>query len=276
MNIFKTLFGTKRSNPVVNSPSKEDEDLEAVEILFQEKKVQAIHLAHNTGFKSLSKLGGQPDVDPSFQWPSWKGRPMSFLAQIDLSSLPRLSGFDKLPASGLLSFFYDQEQSTWGFDPNDLGSWKVIFHENTQSLSRAELPPELPSESIFREFPLSASIRTTYPSLERIGIDCRAYPREVFDIEDNLRQKSRPEGPEHQIGGYPNPVQGDTMELEAQLASNGLYCGDSTGYKDPKASALAPGSKDWLLLMQVDTDETAGMMWGDCGMLYFWLRIQDL
>lgn len=39
------------------------------------------------------------------------------------------------------------------------------------------------------------------------------------------------------------------MELESQLASNGLYVGDGRGDKD--------------------------MMWGDVGRLYFWVREAD-
>ena len=38
---------------------------------------------------------------------------------------------------------------------------------------------------------------------------------------------------------------------------------------------LAPGEKDWRLLLQVDTDEQLGLMWGDCGLIYFWIREQD-
>jgi len=66
------------------------------------------------------------------------------------------------------------------------------------------------------------------------------------------------------------------MELESQLVSNGLYCGDETGYNDPRAAALAEGAADWVLLLQVDTDDDAGMMWGDCGLIYFWIRREDL
>jgi len=66
------------------------------------------------------------------------------------------------------------------------------------------------------------------------------------------------------------------MELEAQLASNGLYCGDSTGYRDPRARVLAEGAKDWRLLLQVDYDSDTDMMWEDGGRLYFWIRTQDL
>ena len=32
---------------------------------------------------------------------------------------------------------------------------------------------------------------------------------------------------------------------------------------------------DWRLLLQLDTDYDAGMMWGDVGCLYFWIREQD-
>jgi uncharacterized protein YwqG len=39
---------------------------------------------------------------------------------------------------------------------------------------------------------------------------------------------------------------------------------------------LAEGVDDWLLLFQVDTDDNTKMTWGDVGMLYFWIRRQDL
>lgn len=37
--------------------------------------------------------------------------------------------------------------------------------------------------------------------------------------------------------------------------------------------SLASGSR---LLLQVDSEERAGMMWGDCGRLYYWIRPGDL
>jgi uncharacterized protein YwqG len=66
------------------------------------------------------------------------------------------------------------------------------------------------------------------------------------------------------------------MELECQLVTNGIYCGDPSGYEGPRAAVLEAGSADWRLLMQLDSDDEAGMMWGDAGRLYFWIREADL
>ena len=58
------------------------------------------------------------------------------------------------------------------------------------------------------------------------------------------------------------------MELEAQLASHGVYCGDPAGYESPEAGRLEAGAKDRRLLLQLDSDEHMDVMWGDAGILY--------
>jgi uncharacterized protein YwqG len=66
------------------------------------------------------------------------------------------------------------------------------------------------------------------------------------------------------------------MELECELVTNGLYCGDPSGYEDPRAKELEPNAKNWRLLLQIDSNDENEMMWGDCGRLYFWIRKEDL
>ena len=66
------------------------------------------------------------------------------------------------------------------------------------------------------------------------------------------------------------------MELECELVTNGLYCGDPSGYNDPKAKKLEPNAKNWQLLLQIDSNEENEMMWGDGGRLYFWIKKDDL
>lgn len=75
--------------------------------------------------------------------------------------------------------------------------------------------------------------------------------------------------------GYSENIQG-TMEDECQLVTNGLYCGDPSGYNDPKAKELLKDAGKWILLFQIDSIEKAGMMWGDVGRIYFWIKKEDL
>lgn len=236
----------------------------------------AIHLDSSDDQRGRSKLGGLPHVPISFQWPTWKDRPLAFIAQIDMASLPRLEQLKDLPDSGFLYFFYDQEESTWGFDPQDVGSWRVVYSEETSDLNEATPPLGLSSEAIYKEKFVVPHTIISYPSLERLGIDFRILPKSDFDIEYKLYTQTFNDCPVHQFGGFPIAIQSDEMELEAQLVSNGLYCGNSTGYQDPGAEKIVTGSTDWHLLLQIDTDDDTGMMWGDCGRLYFWIRCQEL
>ena len=84
-------------------------------------------------------------------------------------------------------------------------------------------------------------------------------------------------GNHHRLFGYAEPIQSPAMGLECELVSNGLYCGDSRGYNDPRAKQLAQNAGDWELLLQLDSDsENTDMMWGDMGRLFFWIKKADL
>lgn len=65
------------------------------------------------------------------------------------------------------------------------------------------------------------------------------------------------------------------MQLEAQLVTHGLYCGNPSGYADPRRVALEADCEQWSLLLQLDSDDPL-FMWGDGGTLYYWLREADL
>ena len=46
-----------------------------------------------------SRLGGDPDLPHGFAWPEKAGRPIWFIAQIDLGEVPQFSDRAKLPSS---------------------------------------------------------------------------------------------------------------------------------------------------------------------------------
>jgi uncharacterized protein YwqG len=61
------------------------------------------------------------------------------------------------------------------------------------------------------------------------------------------------------------------MEQQCQSLMQELEV-DSVGTQTAERKS---STTDWRLLLQIDTDNEAGMMWGDTGMLYFWIREQD-
>jgi len=224
-----------------------------------------------------SRIGGKLDDLVASEWPTRNGEPLSFLAQLDLTEVRQADGPDWLPPDGDLLFFYDVEHEPWGFDPADRGGWRVIYRPAGMADAAADATPDLPQGLIFAEKRLSAIASESLPEAnsDRLGLGLQGLSDDewdqLFDVSED-----RFEGlPGHQVGGFARPIQGDHMELEAQLASNGIYCGDPSGYEDPRAKELESGAKDWLLLLQLDSDDDVDMMWGDGGRLYFWIREQD-
>ena len=225
-----------------------------------------------------SRIGGDPDLPAGLPWPLREGRPLSFLAQFRLEDL---SGFEPqglLPARGQLYFFYDAVECPWGFDPKHRGGWKV-FHSAAPTLVPSAAPKSLAESGRFGPCTVRFEAGSTLPSVHSGYVHSLGLSDDEVDAYVELEQKvGGPVAPGdgcHRFFGHPDQVQGD-MEDECQFVSNGIYCGGSDYYDDPRAAALQPGAKDWRLLLQIDSDDRAGMMWGDLGMLYFWIREQDL
>jgi uncharacterized protein YwqG len=224
--------------------------------------------------REFARIGGLPDLPEGISWPEWHAKPLDFLCQLDMSQIPKeYVGLD-VPRSGGLYFFYDQEQRTWGFDPKDRGSWRVIYAPVAPTGGHERKPP--PDGHLYAQKPVAMSLVRTYPDWQDDRVASLKLTDRQFGEYVNLRSSLFAQQPAHHLFGYPSPVQGNDMELECQLASNGVYCGGATGRQDPRARALAQRKSDWVLLLQLDTDDDAGMMWGDCGMLYFWIKKDDL
>lgn len=226
-----------------------------------------------------SKVGGCPDLPPGYIFPKWKDVPLAFLAQINLADISNFSAVSELPLSGILSFFYSATQETWGFDPKDKGSWQVYYFADLKALQRIEFPNDLPNEGRYLPCLLSFFEELTLPPWESVVIENLSLTREEIDsyvkLPNSMTSSDR-NYIRNRILGYPDPIQGD-MQLECQLASNGLYCGDSTGYKDPRRKELEPDSVNWQLLFQLDSEEeNAHMCWGDVGRVYFWIHHKAL
>ncbi len=230
-----------------------------------------------------SKIGGVPDLPTTIDWPRWLGQPMSFLAQFDMTDLSSFSCCHVLPQSGYLWFFYAADQSTWGFDADDRGSWQVIFAETAITNLQPREPPELPRQAQFSACNVTFHDFFSIPGPEALSVAPLQLAldeiEQIEEIKKDLHEmiQSGPEThfePHHQVLGHPEEIQGE-MQRECQFGFHGVH----RHFVDDRIPELDRSATDWRLLFQLDTDEAPGkpgMMWGDCGRLYFWIRHQDL
>jgi uncharacterized protein YwqG len=261
--MFEKFFGDKKT--VRNS-----RDIPSLAI---QNSVPAVHFWPAIE-PQRTRIGGGLPIESaltSFQTESDK---VPFLAALDMEELQRTMKIDWLPATGTIFFFYDHDkQEAWGFDPGDKRYFDVKYSDvRLSQVTRAQTSKNLGK---LGGFPLKASLMQSVPSWERPVVEQLELTDEESEVWGEAVFNSFGYHPHHQVGGYPCAIQNDDMELECQLVTNGLNCGDSSGYHDPKAAALEAGKDDWRLLFQIDSDEDAGLMWGDVGTVYFWIKEQD-
>ena len=235
---------------------------------------------------SASKIGGKPWLPRDFEWPSFtdanegETRPLSFLCQIDLADVKRYDAEGALPDRGMLYFFYECESFRWGFDPEDNGCARVFYFENTENFAPNELPEGIAEEYLIPEMAVKFKAQKAYPSYEELDlyadIDC-----DWDDYDEILtRLGADTESEHHKLLGYADVIQSE-MLTDCERVSRGLYCGNPESYASTPADEevdIQSSAKDWTLLLQLST-LTKGdweLMWGDCGMLYFYIRKQDL
>lgn len=224
-----------------------------------------------------SRIGGLPDLPKGVSWPDRKGKPLAFIAQLDLASLAGLDDEGLLPRGGFLYFFYDALDQPWGFRPSDRDGWLVFHHDGPASdLVRTGFPENLKRECRFSLGIPSFARGMSFPESDTFYATTLAMtPSEedqFRDIEERVRETFPAGG--HQILGYAQAIQ-SSMEAECELTSNGVDCG-GTGPPDPRAASLRSGASKWRLLLHIDSDDNTGMMWGDVGRLYVWIQLADL
>ncbi len=238
-------------------------------------RVRLLGAERDTG----SWIGGAPDLPEGTSWPRWEGAPLAFIAQIDLAQAPHADMPDWAPKAGRLVFFFEADQGGSGFDPSDRGSG-VVLHIAAETPLVATLPPDdLSAKVWFKRKPLRFVAEESFQSYERAAeLGPRLSERDWTWLQTEIEKaevRTQADGPQHALFGWPAPIQGDDMEIECQLASNGVSCGDASYLKHPDYERLKSGIADWTLLLQIDTDDDAQMMWGDAGRLYFWVRREE-
>jgi len=225
-----------------------------------------------------SKLGGHPELPIEDSWPTWHGKPLDFLLQLDCREIPPHLKAGLLPATGWIYFFYDTEGNTWGFDPGDRGSWRVLYFDGDRETL---VPRRRPGSTKAKFKPCRLTFFESIYLNWRSIIDDRKLTSDLdrlYRQENLLGAMAKISG--HQILGNTDdpPRSYEEMQEECQFVSHGLYMGGSGGpaLDVAKAKQLESGIEDWRLLLALHSEDKAALMWTDLGTLYFWIREEDL
>lgn len=234
------------------------------------------------------KIGGKPFLPPDFVWPEFAGkedgisRPLSFFCQLNLSELAPMDSEKLLPASGILSFFYECESFSWGFDPKDKGAARVFYFADTTGFVPFDIPQTLDEAYVMPELAVTFNAGSSYPMFEEFEIhsDMECDWEEYDRVLGKLGIDTEEEAEEHKILGYADIIQ-DEMLTECERVTRGLYCGGPESYANTPATEAADiqeKAKEWTLLLQLSTIQKGDFEWmfGDCGMLCYYIRKEDL
>ncbi|MDQ3704959.1 MAG: YwqG family protein [Chloroflexota bacterium] len=228
-----------------------------------------------------SKLGGLPDLPEDVGWPEWNGKALAFIAQFNLEEVAPFELERLLPATGMLYFFYDAQMETWGDTLEDRGGARVLYYSGDMARIRRTPFPETLHEW-GRDYPacrLELASVLSMPSSDSMYVESLDLTEEEVAAYNQLEEwlaGSNEDSADHRLLGYPSAIQQDDMEELCALVTGGIYVGSAEGYESKKAEELKKTAADWLLLLQVDSDNNAMMMWGDAGMIYYWIKSGDL
>lgn len=259
MSFWKKLFGGKAEGKRSQSQFKEYkaelnklglstlDDLENVvkPIIKKATKLNVLP-ASRQPINSLlnSHFGGQPYFTKKEFWPtSEHGTKLAFIFQVyNTTDLPLPNGIE------LIQFYYDWDEFPW--DSSSDGWLVKIYKEaKKENLQRIDQPSELEKTKYCE---ISASSVQTLPDWEGVALHCKTASKlscvldenEHWDSYDQIITKLIGEqGYQSQIGGYPKWVQGESTP------------NDSEG-------------NPMKLLFQIDSEDNAGVMWGDVGLIY--------
>lgn len=193
-----------------------------------------------------SKLGGCPYLEDTEDYPKDEdGRPMMFLAQINLTEMPPLPNF---PKKGILQF-YIKDSDLYGLDENC--SVKYIADYRTDETTLIKKNPYRCSYESFE--PFSTDCKITFVQEEMfIETSCQEFEDTFEDVtaEENDALFDLCCTGESRVGGYPYFVQ--------------------------QAPAYYEDDDIDVLLLQLDVDDTSGLMFGDSGNCNFLISQKEL
>ena len=206
-----------------------------------------------------TRLGGLPDVPPDFAWPTWNGRELAFLGQVDLEQATAVDPRLPLPRRGLLLFFYDLAERPSGLSPSHGGSCRAILVDGD------ELATDETRAQALRPQPVELSRELMLPSAWSFHVEPLELDADELDGWETLRERiAQAQGVEleeqipdrlalHRFLGYQDEI-GREVELDCQLAAAGVDADDVSVYWESRADHEEEARR-WRLLLQLSADD---------------------
>lgn len=241
--------------------------------------------------RSETHLGGNARLQPGQAWPSFDGHSLALLVVLDLEEVSRFVVDLEIPTHGYLNFFYDPEEQVWGYEPDHKRAWRVLYADSASAVEIAPPTdaPSFPEIWLVAEQDLSLpdwaepDARALFPADapprralfgRRTDKQGRARREAYGDFEHDWRTRKQSDYTGHQIGGWPALQQGPIWR-ECDLVSQGYPLGTSEQCRVAEQADVPDTQADWRLLLQVESDDDAGWMWGDLGALFFTVRSSE-
>jgi uncharacterized protein YwqG len=201
-----------------------------------------------------SFLGGHPELPDDVAWPVFRGRPQHFLAQVDLAEVQGVYPESPLPEAGRLLFFRHADPDWWSeHHVHSVESAAIVYVEPGRSVRSRPSP----SGGSFRFQPVVLHREVAFPSDIAEQVELVAEGEGRFDDVDQ---------------GQLDALLHDADSLATHVGAAPMH--RLLGHASPiQHEPVGPGCS---LLAQIDSDASTGMMWGDAGIIYWWLRDDDL
>jgi hypothetical protein len=210
---------------------------------------------------TASALGGSPLLPTGTSWPERNGKPMQFLALLNLAEIA--SPPASLPPAGLLAIFYDTYQQPWGDEPEDLGSSVILHTPDPACAMPAKAPGETGPSPLRQPLAFRRETALALSDHQEHNFEVLLHgsaPDEKSRLSSLRRAMRNSEPRGLRVMSPPRAVQGDMdNDLAVATAAYGL-----------------PAGTRWTMLIQLDSNDDLDWSWGDAGSLYFWLPSDDL
>ncbi|WP_083939289.1 DUF1963 domain-containing protein [Deinococcus apachensis] len=195
-----------------------------------------------TSHPLASHIGLAPVMRVGEEWPrDSEGRGMQFIAQLNLTEAPFVP--EVLRDIALLTIFVGEECIERGFNP---GSWELRAYPSLDGLSRVTAPPR--PWRWLKGFECRWQQTEDYPSYDD---DLLKLP-DGYRLEDDLPEEMHGLNVHRsKVGGFASTIQYEVQFVPAIRTANGW----EKGAEPPFA-------------LQIVSEEKAGLMWADNGVLY--------